>query len=163
MNLNFFHFRRRTQSEMQPRIRTRPVASPADHVGALPNASGSHKNLRADGIPRTFWSANQFKCDPMVPVRYNVSEERRRRVHVVQDNVNVAVVEEIAKRRTARGNDIRQAAPCCGRNFLKLSAIEIAEQLRSLRPGCAPVALVHRGVNVAIGQENVQESIIIEV
>src|SRR5215467_5083564 len=74
MNLNFFHFCRRTQSEMQPQIRARCVASPADHVGALPYASGSHKNLRSDGIPRALWSANQFECEPMVAVLYNVSE-----------------------------------------------------------------------------------------
>src|SRR2546429_5581283 len=97
MNLNSFDLGGRSQSEMKALVRARSVAAAADQVSALANTSGRHKDLRANGIPRTLPSANQFESEPMVVVLHDVSEEHRCRIHVVQDNIGVAVVEEIGR------------------------------------------------------------------
>src|SRR6266576_2803121 len=97
MNLNSFALGGRSQSEMKALVRARSVAAAADQVSALANTSGRHKDLRANGIPRTLPSANQFESEPMVVV--------------LHDNIGVAVVEEVPERRTACGNHVGQAAP----------------------------------------------------
>src|SRR5205807_1320877 len=72
MNLNSFDLGGRSQSEMKALVRARSVAAAADQVSALANTSGRHKDPRANGIPRTLPSANQFESEPMVVVLHDV-------------------------------------------------------------------------------------------
>src|SRR2546426_1541104 len=148
---------------MKTQIRARGVTSSAENVTALACTTRGEEDLRTDGIPRTLCSANQFESDPVVAVLYDIPEERWRRIHIIQDNIDAAIVEKVPKSRAPCGYYVGQAASRGRRNFLKLGPIEIAEQLWPLGPGCAPVALVHRRVNVAIRHKNVQEPIVIKV
>src|SRR5919108_4708995 len=127
MNFNFVDFRGRPKSEMKAWVGARSVAAAANDVGTLAKTAGSHKDLRADSIMGTFRSTNQLKGNPMIGVFYHVPKQGRWRIHVVQHNINVAVVEEIPKRRATCWNHVGQSASCCGRNFLKLGAVEIAK------------------------------------
>ena len=114
---------------MKPLVRARSVAPATDDISALAKTSRGYENFRADGIPRTLWSAYQFEREPMVAVSYHVPEQCGCRIHIVQNDVDVTVVEKVAKRRTPRGNHIGQATSGRRQNFLKLGPIEIAKQL----------------------------------
>src|SRR5207244_10857987 len=85
------------------------------------------------------------------------------RVHSSEDNVDVAVVEEIAESGAGSGNDGGEAAACGGRNFLELCAVKIAKKLRALGPGGAPFCVVGDGVDVAVGNEDVEKAIVVKV
>src|SRR5437879_3000144 len=148
---------------MKTQIRARGVTSSAENVTALPCTTRGQEDLRTDGIPRTLCSANQFESDPVVAVLYDIPEERGRRIHIIQDNIDVPIVKKVPKRRTPCGYYVSQAASCGRGNFLKLGPIEIPEQLWPLSPGCAPVALIHRRINVAIGNENVRKTVVIKI
>jgi len=99
----------------------------------------------------------------MIIVLHHVAKQHGRGVYSVQDNIDMAVIEEVSKRRAARRNHHTQTAARCRWNFFELRCVEIAEQLRPLCPGCAPVTLIHRRINVAIGKEDVQQAIIVIV
>src|SRR5256712_8247739 len=148
---------------MKTRIRARGVTSSAENVTALPCTTRGQEDLRTDGIPRTLCSANQFESDPVVAVLYDIPEERGRRIHIIQDNVDAAIVEKVPKSRAPCGYYVGQAASRGRRNFLKLGPIEIAEQLWPLGPCCAPVPLVDRRIDVAIRNKNVQKTVVIKV
>ena len=97
--------------------------------------------------------SDQLQCDPVVGVVDDVAKKSRGRVEVVEDDVDVAVVEEVAKSGAARADDGSETAAGGRRDFLKFGAVEIAKKLRTLGPGCAPIALVSDGINVAVGDK----------
>jgi hypothetical protein len=61
----------------------------------------------------------------------DISQQRWRRINIIYDDVDVAIIEKISKGCTARWNNIGQPTARSGRDFLKLSAINIAEKLPS--------------------------------
>ena len=75
----------------------------------------------------------------------------------------MTVIKEIAKRGAAAGDDIGQPASGGGRDFLEFGTIEIAEKLRPLRPGGAPILQVHFRIDVSIDDKNVEQAVVIEV
>jgi hypothetical protein len=62
----------------------------------------------------------------------------------------VPVIEQIAKCLSPRGNHVRQVAYGGGWDLLELVAVYVAEELRSLRVGNAPLLLVNGGIDVAV-------------
>src|SRR6266850_1799327 len=139
------------------------VTPSARDVSPLPHPARTKENLRANGIPRTLPPPHQFEGDPVIVALHHIAEQRRSGIHVVQDDVYVAIVEEVPERSTSCGDHISQAAASRGRNLLKLNAIKIAEKLWPLGPGCAPVPLVHRWVDVPVSYKYVREPIVIKV
>src|SRR5438876_253321 len=126
------------------------VTRSADDVNPLAHSAPAKENFCANGVPRTLWSPHQFERDPVVVVLYHIAKQRRSAIHVVQDHVHVAIVEEIPERGASCGGHIGQAAPSRGRNLLKLDPVEIAQQLWPLGPARAPFPLVHRWVDVPV-------------
>src|SRR2546430_11632197 len=92
----------------------------------------------------------QLESDPVIAVANHVAKQRGGRIEVVEDDVDVAVVEEVTESSPARADYGGEAAAGGGRNLLKLCPVEIAEKLWTLRPSGAPVALVGNGINVTI-------------
>src|ERR1700728_2245719 len=73
------------------------------------------------------------------------------------------IVKQIAKGRAPRSNHSGQPAASCRRNFLKFVSIQISKQLRPLSVGGSPVLMIDAGINVAVCDENVEQSIIIKI
>src|SRR6266566_681563 len=105
----------------------------------------------------------QLQGDPVVGVVDDVAKKGRGRIHVVEDHIDVAVVEDVAEGSAARANDGGQTAAGSRRDFLEFGTVEIAKKLRPLRPRRAPVAFVGDGVNVAVGDEEVEKAVVVEI
>src|ERR1700680_3346072 len=75
----------------------------------------------------------------------------------------MAVVEKIAENGTARRDDDCEAAAGSWRDFLEFGTVQISEELGALRPSCAPIRLVRDRIDVAVGNENIKEAVIVEV
>src|SRR6267143_1534847 len=138
---------------MNTLIGARTVAPSADDVCPLAHTAYAKENSRANGIPWTLWSSRQLERDPMVAVLHHIAKQRRCGIHVVQNDVQVAIVEEVPKRGPSCRNNVRQAAAGRRGNFLKLGPVQIAEKLRPFGPGCAPVPLVHGWVDMSVGNK----------
>src|SRR6266850_5121228 len=138
---------------MNALIGTGPIAPSADDVCPLAHTACAKKNFRANGVPRTLRSSCQLEPDPMVAVLHHIAKQRRCGIHVVQHDVYAAIVEEVPERSSSCWNNVRQAASGRGGNFQKLDPVQIAEKLRPLRPGCAPIPLVHGWVDVPVGNK----------
>ena len=75
----------------------------------------------------------------------------------------MAVVEEVAEGGAAGADNRGETATCGGGNFLKFLPVDIAEQQRTLRVGGAPFGFAGDGVDVTVGDEEVEKSVIIEI
>ncbi len=139
------------------------VAGAAVDVGALADSAGGQEYFCADGVAGTFGAADELQGDPVVVVLYDVAQEGGWRVHVINDDVNVAVVEEIAEGGAAGGNHGGKAAAGGGWDLAKLATVEVAEELGTLRPGGSPVEAVYADVDVAVGDEGVEQAVVVEV
>ena len=139
------------------------VAAAAENIGTLADSSDGQEHFGADGIAGALGTPDQFQGEPVVGILDHVPKQGRRRVHIIEDNVDVAVVEEIAESSAASRNDGGEAAACGGRNFLEFCAVKIAKKLRALGPGGAPFCVVGDGVDVAVGNEDVEKAIVVKV
>src|SRR5579859_3140702 len=163
INFELINLGESPQPEMDALVRAGTVASAAEHIGALADSSGRQEHFCADGIAGALGTADEFQGQPVVGVLDHVPKQGRRGIHIVEDNVDVAVVEEIAESGAASRNDGGESAACRGRNFLEFCAVEIAKKLRALGPRGAPFCAVGDGVDVAVGDEDVQKAIVVKV
>src|SRR5216684_8818376 len=145
---------------MQTLIGTGGVATSAEHVTALANSTRGNKRFRSDGIARALWATNQSQHYPVVGVLDHVSQEGRRRIHIVDHHIDVAIIEQVSKRGSARRHYGCQPAAGCGRNFLKFRSIKIPEKQRTLRPGRSPILLVYAGIDVGVGGEKIEQTVV---
>jgi putative hemolysin len=98
---------------MKALVRARGVAAPAEDVPTLACPGRCDERFGSDGIPRTLRSSHQFECNPMIIVLHHVAKQHGRGVYSVQDNIDMAVIEEVSKRRAARRNHHTQTAARC--------------------------------------------------
>jgi hypothetical protein len=128
MNLGLVDFRRCAKSEMDSQVRARTKTSSTKDVSALPHPACCNKYLRSNRVARTSRTSNQLQGDPVIVVLDHISEERGMRVHAVEDNVGMAVVEEVAKRHSPGGNHSREPAPGSGWDFGKFCSVCVLKQ-----------------------------------
>ena len=82
------------------------VAAPAHDVSPLPDAARSQVDSGSYGIARTLGSANQRKAYPVVFVGIHIAKQDGCMVDAVDDNVDLAVIEQITEGRSASRDDI---------------------------------------------------------
>ena len=103
-------------------------------------------------------AADQLHLHPVMVVGVDVAQQDRRPVDGIDDDVDLAVVEEVAEGRAASGDDIGEPGADDRLDVLEdallwLLAGHIVEEQRALGPACAPVVLVHLRVDVAVDLE----------
>src|SRR5258706_6096537 len=148
---------------MDTQVRARAVASATHDVSALANSARCQEDRRTDGIARAPGASNQFEGNPVIAVFHHVTQQRRNGIHIIEDNIDVAIIEEVSERSASGGHDEGQAASGCRRHLLELSAIQIAEKLRAVGPGSAPITLINCRIYVAISDEYITEAIVVEI
>src|SRR5579859_2047961 len=90
MDFQLLDFSGRAQAEMQARIRAGGVAASAEDVSTLADSSGSQEHFCADSIAGTLGTADEFQSHPVVGILDHVPKQGGRRVHIVEDNNDVA-------------------------------------------------------------------------
>src|SRR4029077_14189832 len=99
----------------------------------------------------------------MIGILDDIPQKHGGRIDHVEHYVGVAVIEQIAKSRSACGDHDRQAATCRWSDLRELGAVQIAKQQRALGPGRAPILLVHARINVSIRNKKVEKSVVVIV
>src|SRR6266849_5660225 len=101
VNLHHVDFHRSSEAEVQALIGTRCIASPAEHVRALPHASGRDKYLSSDRVAGALGASHQLQRDPVIRILDDVPQQSGRRIDVIENDVDVAVIEQVTEHRTS--------------------------------------------------------------
>src|SRR5205085_9392703 len=101
--------------------------------------------------------------DPVVGRFCYVAKEGGKRIKVVEDYVDVAVVEKIPEGGASGADDGCQTTAGGGGNLGKLFAVEIAVEKRALRVGRAPVGVICNRVDMSVGDEEIEQAVVVEV
>src|SRR5882762_1997352 len=163
MNLDFLNLRSRTQSEVHAWVGTRTVTSTTHYVCPLPDSASAKEDLRADGVPRALWAANQFQRQPMIAVLGDIAQQRGRRINIIDNHVNVPTIENISECCSSPGNDVGQTAAGGWWHFFEFGPVKVAEKLRPFRPGRSPILPVYFRVHMTVDDKDVQQAIIVKV
>src|SRR5882762_8207478 len=99
----------------------------------------------------------------MIAIVHLVAQQCRRRVNVVDDHVDVAIVEEVAESRAAAGDHVCQAAASGRWHFNKFCAVNVSEELRTLSPSCSPVLEIHFGIDVAVDDKEILQAVVVKI
>src|SRR5436309_7160457 len=161
MNLEGFNGCRVSHSEVQSLIIRRCVTTSAQHVPALASTIRAQINCRAYCIARRFRAADKFQPQPMMMVRANVAQQYRGPAELVDDYVSFSIVKQISKCRTARDNRHPQPSSLHRRNDFKLPCFKVVKQQRTLSESCSPITLIHVGIHVTVGDQEIQPSVVV--
>ena len=147
---------------MHARIGVRPVTSATENIGPLACSSCRQKDFSANCVPWALRPADQLQRHPMISVFHHIAQQSGRGVEVVNHYIDVAVVKQVSESRSPGWNHSSQPAARSRRDFLELHPIEVAEQLRSLRPSGSPVLFVDDRKNMAISDKQIKQAIIVK-
>src|SRR5450631_2665465 len=99
----------------------------------------------------------------MVMIRIDVLQQYRRSIDRIDDHINLAVIEEIAKGRTASARDHRESRPLYRRYVVKLAFVVVVEEERALGVCSSPIMVVNLRIDVAVHHHRVFPSVVVVV
>ena len=152
-----------TDSEVRAHVGGGGEASSGEDVGPLAHAVGGEVEGGSGCVARAFYSADEMEGDPVIVVGVDVLEEGRDGVHVVDDGVHAAVVEEVADGETTRGHDLGERGGFDGGNGIEVVAVGVVEEERTLGPAGSPVVGVGVAVDVPVDLEKILPAVVVVV
>ena len=160
--LDELHRRRAPQSEMKAEIAVRVVARTAHHLVDLrPPARGDLHPCPDGGAVRL--GADALDQDRVLPVPAIVAQQGRRTIQVVDDDVDVAVVVEIADGAAASEIRRRHGRPRARRHVDEAAVAGVAIEQVRLPVGEVQLAPVQLRIHVTVGDEDVLPAVVVEV
>ncbi len=122
----------------------------------------------ASGVFGTLAVADQLHLDPVVLVGIHVAQQDRRTVDGIDDDVDFAVVEQVAEGRAAGGDNVGEAGSLDGLDVFKFAVFavdvgDVMEEQGALGEGGSPVVLVHLGIHVAVDFEEVEPAVVVVI
>src|SRR2546427_8039849 len=148
---------------MRAWIGVRTVTSATENIGTLAYTSRGQEDFGANCVPWALRPADQLQRQPVISVFHDIAQQSGRGVEFVNHYIDVAVVKQVPESSSSRWNHSRQPAARSRSDFLELRAIEVAEQLRPLRPRGSPVLFVDDRKNMAISDKQVKQAIIVKI
>ena len=142
MHFNVVDLRGLPQAEVRPRIAGGSVAATAHHVGALLHAVCGQVDGGAHRVTRALRSSHELELQPVILVGRYIAQQHGVAIHHVDDNIQFAVVKQVANSEAAAGDDVGQARSRDGGHRLELLALDVVEEHRPLRPAGTPGMLV---------------------
>src|SRR5579863_9347103 len=152
----------RSQAEVDAQVVLRQIAAPAADLIDLNQVSG--EGLEA-GIQRQTiaFGSRQFKFDPVVMVAALVAKDERLAINIFNDDVDAAVVEQIAEGRAAADLGDANGGASQFADVAKGSVVLVQEQEFGLAIAGADIERVHLRVDVAVHHKKIRPSIVIEI
>src|SRR5258707_15622191 len=123
MDLQASCIRRIPQAEMQTTVVRRYITSTRKHVLTLAHAVGSQKRGCARRVARAFGSSDELNLDPVMMIGVHIAKQHGRPVNRIDHNIDLAVIEQIAKCCSACRNDRRQPGSLNGRHVFEPSTL----------------------------------------
>src|SRR6185437_7080410 len=151
-------------AELNTQVVGREIAASAEHVAALANAIGVQVDGRADSIARALGSADQLQLNPVVTIRIHVAQQYRHAVHIVEDNVDFAVIEQVAERCSTPDADNGKPSSLHRRHQVELAILQIVKKQRALGITGSPIwMLVHAGIDMTVDDQQIFPAVIVVI
>ena len=158
------------EAEVEAEVVGGEVGAAGEDVVALADAAGGEVDGCADCVFGALFAglgidaADEVELDPVVVVVVYVFEQDGDSVHVADDDVDFAPVEDVAKGSAAAYGDDCESGALDGGDFGEFTVFEVVEQLVALGVAGAPLGvLVDLGVDVAVGDEEVFPAVVVIV
>ena len=111
-----------------------------------------------EGSPTSF---SVTQCPALF--RSPISKKSWRFVHVAEDYIHVAIVEEVAYDRAARALGFVDTRTEAARDIGKFFVAEISEQQRALPVSREGAVLVHLRIDMSVGSQDIEPSVVVIV
>src|SRR6266571_6309417 len=155
-------FVRGPQAEMHAEIVLRKVASAASDLVGLARFSRHNADPGADGGAITV-RACQLQSDPVILVRGFEPIEVHRFIYVVDHDIDVAVIIDVAERRAPSGPEIQQRPRNLFGDVLEAFPFHVAINDLALPVAGLGRQLVDLRIDVAVHLEDVNPPVVVEV
>src|SRR5436305_11626273 len=107
--------------------------------------------------------SNQSQRDPVAYRLGDVSEHCRLRVEHIDDCIQASIIVQVANRKAAPLDGNGKAARGRCTDAREPSVALIAKEQRLLRETCSPLILVHRRIDMSVGNQNIFPTVVIEI
>src|SRR5260370_25123131 len=92
------------QTEKETLMEARNIAPTAENIRALPRSACCRNPAGPGGVYGALRTANEFQRDPVIVGVDAVPQQRRCGVGIVDNDVDVAIIEQVSKCRAPAGN-----------------------------------------------------------
>ena len=152
------------QAEVYAQIVRRKITAAAQHVSALAHVRRIQIYGSADRIARTARASNEFQLYPMMMIGVHVAQQNRHAIHVVDDDADLAIVEDVSEGCAARYADSCKPRPFNRRNQLKLAVLQVVIKQGTLRVTLSPFRMtIDFRVYVSIDDEQIFPSVVVVI
>src|SRR5258708_33104390 len=133
---------------MQTAVVRRYITSTRKHVLTLPHAVGGQKRGGARRIARAFGCSHKLNLDPVMMIGVHIAKQDGRTVNRIDHNIDLAVIEEIAKCCSSCRNDRGQPSSLNGRHAFESSTLAfwlwgVIKEQQSFSKRLPPLLLLH--------------------
>ena len=119
MNLGSSRIDGIAQAEMKAPVIRGNVTATGQNILAHTHAVRLQIDCGAGCIAGAFRAARQLQFNPVMVVGIHVPQQYRRAVDGIDNHIDLAVIKQVAKSRSASGNHHSQTGIFCGRNVLE--------------------------------------------
>src|SRR5258708_29754062 len=153
---------------MQTAVVRRYITSTRKHVLTLAHSVGSQKRGGARRVARAFGSSDELNLARVMMIGVHIAKQHGRTINRVDHNIDLAVIEQIAKCRSTCRNDRGQPGSLNGRHVFESSTLPfwiryVMKEQRSFSKRRAPLVLVYLRISMAVDHEEIKPSIVVVI
>jgi len=142
----------------------RKIAAATQNILALAESVSVEVHSRSNSIAWALGSPDQLQLDPVVMIGVYVAQQHRDSVHIVDDYADLAIIEDIAERRTAAHHQLRESGALHRRDQFELAVLQVVIEQGALGIALAPIrVLVRLRINVAIDDEQILPAVVVVI
>src|SRR5258706_1025896 len=161
-NFDGVHFCRRAETKMQAQVVLREITSAAMDFAELLNTCRADGHAGADRSAIAF-CADQIKQGAMVAIGIHVLEQRASLTNVEDDDVDIAVIEDIAEGCAAAALHGQSGESRSLGDFVEGAISIVAMEQHRLPVACSGFDRVDLREDMAVGNKDVEPGIVVHV
>src|SRR4029077_17635804 len=153
---------------MQTAVVRRYITSTRKHVLTLAHSVGGQKRGGARSVARAFGFSDELNLDPVMMIGVHFAKQHGRTVNRVDHNIDLAVIDQIAKCCSTCRNDRGQPGSLNGRHLFESSPLPfwiryVMKEQRSFSKRRSPIVLVILRINMAVHHEEIKPAIVVVI
>src|ERR1700689_2393270 len=163
MNLNTVDGNCFAQPEVNAEVVGGEITAAAENVATLPYAPACQIYGGPDGVVRALCASDEFQFHPVMVIRVHIAQQQRNGIDRVDDDIDLAIVEQVATSGAARRGHNGQSGSFNGGHHLKLAGFQVMKKQRALRVRRPPTFSIYFWVDMAIHDQQIFSSVVVVI
>ena len=147
---------------MDPQIILRKIAAAAVDLVGLRHAAGDDLDAGIEREPVAL-GAGQLEADPMASGDAVIAQNHRAAVDIADDDIHIAVIEEIAHSKSARDATLFECRPSLVAGIAERAVLLVQVKQFGLAIASARGQRIHLRIDMAVDCNQIEPAVVVEI